>query len=393
MIARLLQVDVEKALGQFPAVAMLGPRQVGKTTLARTFAANAPDNTLYLDLERDADLAKLTDPELFLEGHKSRLVILDEIQKRPDLFPCLRVLIDRDRRNGQFLILGSASLELLRQSNETLAGRICYLELPPLQLAEVTQPATAPSADTAQNRLWLRGGFPGSYLAGSDDAAFAWLDAFIGTFLTRDIPALGSRVPAAQLRRFLSMLAHCHGQLWNGSPIAASLGISAPTVRSYLDLLTECFMARSLPPWVPNLKKRVMKSPKVYLRDSGLLHRLLGVETRDSLLGHPQAGASWEGFVVEQIIRQAPPRTEFFFYRSSGGAEIDLLVKQPGQQIPTAVEVKLSLSPTPERGFWQALADLGCTRGYVVYPGMDRYSLRAGVEVIPVRDVSCVFAA
>jgi hypothetical protein len=387
MICRALQSRVEEALGQVPAVAILGPRQVGKTTLARAIAGTMGDRAVVLDLERAADLAKLTDPELFLDVHRERLVILDEIQRRPDLFPCLRVLIDRDRRPGRFLILGSASPALLRQSNETLAGRIRYLELAPFHLAEVSG-CGGMSANSAQARLWLRGGFPESYLVPSDDAAFAWLDAFLGTFLTRDIPGLGSRVAAEQLRRFLSMVAHCHGQLWNGAPIASSLGVSAPTVRHYLDLMTECFIVRVLPPYHSNLKRRVIKSPKVYLRDTGLLHRLLGAETRDDLLGRAQAGASWEGFVVEQVIRQAPLRTEFFFYRSSGGAEIDLLVRGPRQKGLTAVEVKLSLAPKPERGFWQAFADLGCTRGFVVYPGTERYALRDNVRVIPVADVA-----
>jgi len=310
MITRQIQSDIEQALTHFPAVAILGPRQVGKTTLARVIANQLETNAVFLDLERSADLAKLADPELFLEAHQDRLVVLDEIQRRPDLFPALRVLIDHKRKNGRFLILGSASPELLRQSNETLAGRICYRELPPFSLSEVTRQKNTAAI---QNRLWLRGGFPESYLADSDEAAFRWLDAFLGTFLTRDIPTLGSRIPAEQLRRFLTMVAHYHGQLWNGSPIASSLGVSAPVTRTYLDLLEECFILRSIQPWVPNLKKRVMKSPKVYIRDSGLLHHLLGLETRDALLGHPQAGASWEGFVVEQIIRQAPSGTSFYF--------------------------------------------------------------------------------
>lgn len=391
MIGRLLQHDVVAALGQVPAVAILGPRQVGKTTLAHAVAERVGAQTVFLDLERAADLAKLTDPELFLDVHREHLVVLDEIQRRPDLFPCLRVLIDRHRVPGRFLILGSASPALLRQSNETLAGRIRYLELSPFQLGEVLGHGGL-SAASAQARLWLRGGFPESYLASSDDLAFAWLDAFTGTFLTRDVPGLGSRVAGEQLRRFLSMVAHCHGQLWNGSPIASSLGVSAPTVRHYLDLMAECFMIRSLPAYHANLKHRVMKSPKVYLRDTGVLHRLLGVETRDDLLGRTQAGASWEGFVVEQIIRQAPPRTEFFFYRSSGGAEIDLLIQRPGRKDLTAVEVKLSLAPKPERGFWQALADLQCARGFVVYPGTEAYALRNDVQVIPLTAVAQVLS-
>jgi predicted AAA+ superfamily ATPase len=290
----------------------------------------------------------------------------------------LRVLIDRHRRAGRFLLLGSASPALLRQASETLAGRIRYLELAPFTLAEITAGQLGD-----QDRLWLRGGFPNAFLASSAEGAADWLEAFVDSFLTRDLPGLGSRVAAAQLRRFLTMIAHCHGQLWNGLPIATSLGVSAPTVRHYLDLLTDTFMARPLPPWTENVKKRLIKSPKVYLRDSGILHRMLNIDDRAALLGHPVAGASWEGFIIEQIIRQAPSRAQFYFYRTAAGAEIDLVMFLPGQARPIAIEVKLSSAPKPERGFWLACEDLSVSRGYVVYPGHDRYLLKPGFEVLP----------
>lgn len=372
-----------EALESFPAVAILGPRQVGKTTLARAVAESMDPPALFLDLEKAADLNKLADPELFLSAYPDRLVVLDEIQRRPDLFPCLRVLIDQDRRPGRFLLLGSASPDLLRQSSETLAGRIRYLELAPLALSEIG------SSDIAEaQRLWLRGGFPNAFLATSSDRAADWLEAFIDSLLTRDLPGLGMRVSAAQLRRFFTMVAHCHGQLWNGVPIAASLGVSAPTVRHYLDLMTDTFIARQLPPWTGNVKKRLMKSPKVYVRDSGILHRLLNIDDRTTLMGHPAAGASWEGFVIEQIIRQAPSRSEFFFYRTAAGAEIDLVIRQPGMMQPVAVEIKLSTAPKPERGFWLACDDLSVTRGYIVYPGHDRYPLKPGFDVLPLAQIA-----
>ena len=379
MLPRRLEAELRLKLATFPVVALLGPRQVGKTTLARQVVRERPDS-LYLDLERPSDLAKLADPELFLGGQAHRLVALDEVQKRPDLFPVLRSLVDDDRRPGRFLVLGSAAPELLRQSAESLAGRIAFLELGPFSLDEVG------ATPEAMQRLWLRGGFPDSYLAASDEASFNWRLAFVQTFLERDLPQLGLRLPAPTLRRFWQMLAHHHGQLWNGAQLAGALGVSAPTVRHHLDLLEATFVARSLQPLHANLKKRLVKSPKVYVRDSGLLHALLGLGTRDDLLGHPVAGASWEGFALEQVLALHPGQ-DATFYRTAAGAELDLVLGPDGRR--RAFEFKLSLAPTVTRGFWEAIKDLGVAQAQVVFPGEGRYPLAQGVDAVGL----CEFAA
>lgn len=377
MIRRLLEPALLASLRRFPVVGLVGARQVGKTTLARAVARRA-GHAVYLDLERPSDAARLADPELYLEPLADRLVILDEIQRNPALFPVLRSLVDAKRRNGRFLILGSASPDLSRQTSESLAGRIVYHELAPLTLHEVGakgRPAVMAS--------WNRGGFPGSYLAASDGRSAEWREAFIDTHLQRDLPALGVRIPAAALRRFWEMLAHFHGQVWNASKIAASLGVTAPTAKHYLDTLQDTFMVRILPPFAANLKKRLVKSPKVYLRDSGLLHALLRIGDTNQLLGHPITGASWEGWVIEQALAAVDRRTGAYFYRTAAGAEIDLVLERPGGR-RVAFEIKLGSAPSPSRGFWSGLGDLKPNAAFVVYPGAERYSLGHGVEALPV---------
>lgn len=379
MIARRLQPDVERALTRFPVVALLGPRQVGKTTLAVAVAGNSTREVLHLDLELPSHVARLADPELYLGRHRESLVILDEVQRLPEIFPVLRALVDTDRRPGRFLLLGSASPQLMRQSSETLAGRIRYLELTPLTLDEVGR--------SQENllRLWLRGGFPGSFLADSDEQSLEWRTEFIRTYLERDVPALGINLQPESLRRFWRMLAHRHGQLWNASELARSLGVSPPTATSYLDLLIGTFLTRRLEPHQANLGKRLVKSPKVYLRDSGLLHALLGIPDLDQLHGNPILGASWEGFLIEQLLSISQPR-DATFYRTSAGAELDLVVKMDRRPL-TGYEMKYSLAPTVSKGFWNSVEDLGIQRAYVVYPGEDAWPLNEGVEVVPAAQV------
>ncbi len=379
MKKRDLEPALLASLRHFPVVALLGPRQVGKTTLARNVARKL-GHAVYLDMERPSDAARLADPELYLGPLANRLVILDEVQRRPELFPVLRSLVDAKRTNGRFLLLGSASPDLSRQASESLAGRIVYHELTPFTMSEV-----AAGARDTRTTLWHRGGFPGSFLAPSNARSFAWREAFIDTHLQRDLPALGVRIPATALRRFWEMLAHYHGQLWNASKIAGSLGVSAPTAKHYLDTLEDTFMIRQLPPFVANLKKRLVKSPKIYLRDSGLLHALLRLGTHDDLLGHPVAGASWEGWVIEQALAASGTHTSASFFRTAAGAEIDLVLDRPrGKHQRIALEIKRSSAPTPSKGFWSGIADIKSGAAYVVYPGKERYPLGPGVEALPV---------
>lgn len=374
MIKRIIQDVVLKSMKAFPIVGILGSRQVGKTTLAKTVRAITRTDAIYLDLELPSDINKLRDAELYLRQFENTLVIIDEIQRMPSLFPLLRALVDQNRNNGRFLILGSASPDLIRHSSESLAGRIIYHELAPLSLFET-------GSDRFKNLL-LRGGYPRSFLAENDDESFVWRESYIKTYLEMDIPQLDIRIPSIQLRRFWTMLAHWHGQLWNASKIAGSLGVSAPTVRRYLDILEETFIVRQLQPYHTNTKKRLIKAPKVYIRDSGLNHALLRIKTFDDLSGHPSIGASWEGFVIEQIASILPQNSELYFYRTNAGAEIDLLYMDSRNK-PVAVEIKYSLSPSVTRGFWNAYEDLSCQQGYVVYPGKERYPIGKNVSVIP----------
>ncbi|MBW1812516.1 MAG: ATP-binding protein [Deltaproteobacteria bacterium] len=374
MIKRVMQDIIENSLKTYPVVGMLGSRQVGKTTLAKAVKDAVRPDAVYLDLELPSDINKLQDAELYLRQFENTLVIIDEIQRMPSLFPLLRALVDQNRIDGRFLILGSASPDMIRHSSESLAGRIIYHELPPFSLLET-------GAGGFQNLL-LRGGYPKSFLAKSDEESFVWRESYIKTYLEMDIPQLGIRIPSVQLRRFWTMLAHSHGQLWNASKISNSLGVSAPTVRRYLDILEETFVVRQLQPYHANTKKRLIKSPKVYIRDSGLNHALLRISTFDDLQGHPSIGASWEGFVIEQIASLWPQNNELYFYRTNAGAEIDLLYTDHKNQ-PVPVEIKYSLSPSVSRGFWNAYADLSCKRGYVVYPGRDIYPLGKNVTTLP----------
>ena len=380
MIERHAKAKLLQALREFPVVALVGPRQVGKTTLARQVAATYP-GAILLDLERPSDLAKLQAPELYLEQHAAKLVIVDEVQNLPGLFPVLRALVDGDRRPGRFLLLGSAAPAVLQGSAESLAGRIEFQELGPFRADELPL--------QEQAALWNRGGFPDSLLAPSEQASFRWREAFIQTYLERDLPALGVRVPPAQLRRFWEMLAHVHGGLWNGNTLAMSLGVSGPTVRHYLDILQGSFIVRQLQPIHTNLGKRLIKSPKVYLRDSGLVHALLRLDGMEAVLGHPVAGHSWEGWVIEQVLGMLPPTWRAGFFRTTAGAELDLVLERPNAA-PIALEIKRSSSPKPSRGFWSGLKDLGA-RGFLVCPAQERYPLGDNAEVLPVTRLGELF--
>ena len=380
MITRTKLQLVRARLSQFPAVVLLGPRQIGKTTLAHQVAEAR--QSVYLDLENTSDQAKLSDPILFLSFHEDKLVILDEIQRTPGLFETLRGQIDvgrRGLRSNSFLLLGSASMNLLRQSGESLASRIAYVELEPLSVLEV-------DAEAAES-LWVRGGFPDSYLASSDTESNVWRENFIRTYLERDVPQLGSRVPAATLRRFWTMLCHRQGSVLNAAELARSLGVDGKTVASYLDLLVNLLLVRRLPPLHANVGKRLVKSPKVYLRDSGLVHALLGLVDRDAILSHPVAGASWEGFVIENLLRATPDSVTAYFYRTVVGAEIDLVLQLANREL-WAIEVKRSLAPKLDRGFFHARQDLRPTRSFIVYLGTERYPIGDDVEVINVVELA-----
>jgi uncharacterized protein len=379
-IERRIKSRIRAALNRFPAVAILGPRQVGKTTLALSLAEETGEQAVYLDLELPSDRAKLTDPEIYLSEHDGHLVIMDEIHRIPGIFQTLRSIIDRRRkkakRNGQFLLLGSASIDLLNQSAETLAGRIAYEELTPFSATETA--AVAPLS-----QLWVRGGFPDSFLAANDADSFAWRTAFIRTYLERDVPALGPRIPAETLRRYWQMLAHNQSQLLNAAQLATSLGVSGQTVARYLDIMVDLLLVRRLQPWAVNTKKRLVKTPKVYIRDSGLVHALLGIRDEEELLGHPVAGASWEGVLIENILDALPSTARANFYRTSAGAEIDLVIEfSPKQR--WAIEIKRSVSdPSPSKGFYFGSEDIRATRQIVLYPGKETYRLNAKTEVMP----------
>ncbi|MEW6271631.1 MAG: ATP-binding protein [Thermodesulfobacteriota bacterium] len=381
MIPRRLLADLGTALSEAPAVALLGPRQAGKTTLALEVARTRP--SFYLDLESESDRAKLAEPELYLAQHDDELVILDEVQRTPHLFRSLRGLIDKRRRSrrgkGRFLVLGSASIDLLKQSSESLAGRIRYLELGPLDAGEVGRKRLG--------TLWLRGGFPESLLAASDAASLRWRTDFIRTYLERDVPQLGPRIPAETLRRLWTMLAHQQGGLLNAAALARALAVDGKTIASYLDLLVDLLLVRRLTPWHANVRKRLVKSPKVYVRDSGLVHALLGIVDREALLSHPVSGGSWEGLAIESLIAAAPRDTDAHFFRTAVGAEIDLLLKLPGQRKPWAIEIKRGVAPKIERGFQLACETVRPGRRLVVHGGSERFPLAEGVEGVPLVDL------
>ena len=366
-------------------MALLGPRQTGKTTLAGVIAEQRAST--YLDLEDIADREKLTDASLYLSGHAEDLVILDEVQRAPELFQTLRGLIDKERRRdiraGRFLLLGSASIDLLKQSGESLAGRIAYVELGPFNVLEVE--------GDASETLWVRGGFPDSFLAESDEASAVWRENFVRTYLERDIPQLGPRVPAETLRRFWTMLAHLQGGMFNAAQLARSLAIDGKTVARYLDLLVDLLLVRRLPPFHANVGKRLVKSPKVYVRDSGIVHTLLGLDDRDAVLGHPVAGGSWEGFVLENLLGAAPERVKPWFYRTAAGAEIDLVLELPAGDL-WAVEIKRGLAPRLDKGFHHARLDLNPKRSFIVYSGVERYPKGEGVEVIGLSELASLLA-
>jgi hypothetical protein len=382
MLSRQSQQKLSQYLQQFPAVGLLGPRQVGKTTLAFAQKKLYPD-ALYLDLELPSAQRQLDDPEAFLMAHAQQLVILDEVQRMPELFGVLRGVIDQRRRMGQacgqFLLLGSATGVLMQQSSESLAGRVAYVALPPLQASEIF---TGVHSVADLNALWVRGGFPLSWLAETDAASMTWREVFIATYLEKDIPALGPRIPATTLRRLWTMLAHHQGELLDQSKLAAALAISGQTVGRYIDLLCDLMLVRRLPAWHGNVGKRLIRSPKVYVRDSGLVHALLGLSNLDALLGHPVAGSSWEGFVMEQLMNAAP-QAQASFYRTSNGAEVDLVLTFRNQQTWT-IEIKRSSAPTVSKGFYQAATDLGAVRKLLVAPVEQPYPLKEGIEVVDV---------
>jgi predicted AAA+ superfamily ATPase len=377
MVARSITPRVIQALNSQAAVALIGPRQVGKTTLALEIGESLQAE--YLDLEDLHDRNRLSDPVLFFEKLEDRLVILDEIHRLPNLFESLRGLIDKGRRKGKgkgrFLILGSASMDLLRQSGESLAGRITYIDMNPLVVSELAQDRQA------RENLWLRGGFPDSYLAASHLESFEWRKNFIRTYLERDVPLLGPRIPSTTLERMWSMIAHRQGSILNASELAKSLEISAQSVTRYVDLLCDLLLVRRLQPFHANLGKRLVKSPKVYVRDSGILHALLGIETHERLAGHPIVGLSWEGFVIENLLSVLPWQSKASFFRTAAGAEIDLLIEHADQSL-WAIEIKRGLTAKPAKGFHVATEDLQPARSFLVHAGDDRYPLSAKLEAI-----------
>ncbi len=378
MLTRWITEALQASIVSMPAVALLGPRQVGKTTLAKVIVQQRP--SIYLDLEAPHDLLKLQDPTSFLTSHRDKLIIFDEIQRMPDLFMVLRGLIDHNREQGrqsaQFLLLGSASMDLLRQSSESLAGRIRYLEMNGLNALEVEQD------NQALQRLWLRGGFPNSYLANNDDDSMDWLEDLIRTYLERDVAQMGFRIPANKLRRLWTMLAHLQGEPVNYSKLAGNLELhDGKTVSHYIDILVDLLLVSRLEPWYANVKKRLVKSPRYYIRDSGIQHRLLDIGCYDELLSNPVLGKSWEGFVIENIHSVLPRRAKTYFYRTAAGAEIDLIIKLSASQT-WAVEIKYGTAPKVSKHFSQICDDIGATEKYVIYSGEEEFSIGDSITVI-----------
>jgi len=383
MIKRSLKIEIKHSLKKFPAVSIIGSRQVGKTTLAKEILKSAGKDAIYLDLELPSDVNKLNDPELYLGENEGKMIVIDEVQRMPELFPILRALIDKKKKNGRFLLLGSASPLLLKNSSESLAGRIIHYELSPFSLKEIE------GKEHDYKQLWLKGGYPLSYLEPHAQSSL-WRKAFIQTHLERDIPQLGISIPSLKLHRFLTMMAHVNGQLLNTSTLAKSLGLSSPTINHYTEIFEGTFILRSLRPYHPNVKKRLVKSPKIYFRDTGILHTLLDIETYDALQSNPCVGHSWEAFVIEQIITQMPTGLSPYFYRTAAGAEIDLILKAENSS-PIAVEIKYSLSPGISRGFHQGYQDLACKKGFVVYPGKDMYRIAKNITALPLNRLEELF--
>ena len=365
---------VIELLANFPVVALTGARQVGKTTLAKKVAEAIGDDAIYLDLESPRDEGKLAEPELFFERFEDHLIILDEIQRRPDLFPVLRSVIDRNRRPGRFLLLGSASPVLIRESSESLAGRITYEELPTFTLNEISDQSDI-------RKLWIRGGFPESFLAKKRPIGQRWLQDYIRTLIERDLPMLGLNTDTRKLRNFLTMLAHQNGQLLNQENLARSVGVSSPTISKYIDYLEHAYIIRRIYPWYRNVKKRLVKSPKVYIRDTGVLHALLDIESEDALRAHPAAGGSWESFVLQQVMASAPDTYSFYFYRTHQGAEADLIVVK-NEEPQMCIEIKLNRSPRPSKGFHNVIEDNQTTHNVIITPDRDQYPVHENIDVI-----------
>lgn len=378
MIKRRLESQIAEALKRSPSVALLGPRQVGKTTIALNISETMP--SVYLDLENRRDLQKVQDIEGFHIENSDKLIVLDEVQRLPEIFAPLRGIIDQERRKGnrtgQFLFLGSASIDLLQQSSESLAGRIAYMELHPIDATEY-----ADDSLDKLNSLWVRGGFPESLLSASDKNSLDWRHDFIKTYLERDIPQLGPRIPSETLERFWTMLAHNQGSLLNASQLARNLDVSSPTINRYLDLMTDLLLVRRLKPWTSNVGKRLTKSPKIYVRDSGITHALLNIPDYNSLLGHPVVGGSWEGFVIENIMSVAPSRVQPYYYGTPGGAEIDLVLEFPGGA-KWAIEIKRSSAPSVSKGFYRGCEEIIPDKRFVVYSGLEGFPMGEGITAI-----------
>ena len=377
-IQRMITNELIKLMNSFPVVGIIGPRQVGKTSLAKYLIKIIKKDTLYLDLELPEDQSKLSEPQLFLEHYSDKCIILDEIQQMPHLFPVLRALIDKDRQAGRYLILGSASPNLLKQSSETLAGRIVYKQLSPFNLTEIAH-------EVEMNTHWHRGGFPPALLATDDENFITWMRNFVQTYLERDLPMLGLTVSPTLMRRFWTMLAYFHGGIWNASSFANALGITVPTVNRYLDFLESAFIVNRLQPYYLNIKKRLVKSPKIYLRDSGLLHYLTGIFRFDALLGNIIIGNSWEGYVIEQIQQHIPEEFELYYYRTHNGAESDLVIVH-GNKPLACIEIKYTSAPKASKGFSISIADLNTTQNFIITPYSDSYPISENIFVCNLMD-------